>query len=148
MQTSKNLVAVLVQSITLQVQVQMDSFSTVIFTTTARGARMILYSGYKFLRHLDLGLKTRWRCGTHHRSGCRAVIFTFKNDILKCSNEHNHSPMSAPIMQFLEMLLSSSYVSFLTDYLKGKKRRRFSICMYFFIFVPSVLRYFLTDFQN
>ncbi|CAH2040266.1 unnamed protein product, partial [Iphiclides podalirius] len=62
------------------------------FTTTTRGARIIYLEGYRFSRHRESGVKTRWYCTTHHSRGCPAVIFTIDHDkIIKCNNTHNHA---------------------------------------------------------
>ncbi|CAK1543874.1 unnamed protein product [Leptosia nina] len=63
-----------------------------VFTTSARGARMISFQGYKFLRQCESGQKTRWWCGTHNNRGCRANIHTIGSSIVRFKNVHNHPP--------------------------------------------------------
>ncbi|CAF4819782.1 unnamed protein product [Pieris macdunnoughi] len=67
-----------------------------VFTTSERGARMIFFQGYKFLRQCESGQKTRWWCGTHNSRGCRANIHTIGASIVKFKNVHNHPPHFAP----------------------------------------------------
>lgn len=58
---------------------------------TSRGARVIIYNGYKFFRQRVSAYKERWYC-SHHVRGCKAVIFTIENDILSVKEQHNHEP--------------------------------------------------------
>ncbi|CAF4819799.1 unnamed protein product [Pieris macdunnoughi] len=67
-----------------------------VFSITKRGAEMISYQGYKFLRQRKQGYKTRWLCGTHNNKGCRANIYTLGRTIIKGINIHNHSPLNIP----------------------------------------------------
>ncbi|KPJ13092.1 FLYWCH-type zinc finger-containing protein 1 [Papilio machaon] len=70
-----------------------DQNESPVFSTTSKGARMILWSGYKFLRQRVNDGKTRWWCGTHNKKGCKAVIFTVEDEvIIKGNPQHNHPP--------------------------------------------------------
>lgn len=62
-------------------------------TTTRRGTEVLLIGGYKFTKHLVIGGKVRWYCGTHRkRSGCAACVYTGEGRIVKLRAEHNHPP--------------------------------------------------------
>lgn len=63
-----------------------------IFTVTRRGAKCLWLQGYMFRRHMDSGMKTRWYCATDYKFGCKAVLFTVNNTLIKVHNIHNHNP--------------------------------------------------------
>lgn len=58
-----------------------------IFVRSNRGNLMIIAAGYRFYNHMKLGAKVRWKCTT---VGCRAVLFTVNNEVVKCNLVHNH----------------------------------------------------------
>ncbi|XP_072949826.1 uncharacterized protein [Epargyreus clarus] len=62
------------------------------FGRGSRGAEVIYYGGFKFMKQRVQGLKTRWWC-SEVRKGCKAVIMTYgERDIVTCKNNHNHQP--------------------------------------------------------
>ncbi|KAJ8724553.1 hypothetical protein PYW08_016027 [Mythimna loreyi] len=66
-----------------------------IFSTTSRGARVLIIAGFKFYRHRITGSKIRWACATS--GGCKAVVYTIEEEeIVRCVNVHSHPP---PIYQ-------------------------------------------------
>ncbi|KOB70195.1 Uncharacterized protein OBRU01_15714 [Operophtera brumata] len=48
-------------------------------TTSVRGRPIILMTGYRFSKHQVRGAKTHWKCSTHARRGCRAVLHTLED---------------------------------------------------------------------
>lgn len=60
-----------------------------VFIRGSRGARIISIGGFKFLKQATYGIKTRWYCRCQ-RNGCKAVIYTIEDQIIKCNNNHNH----------------------------------------------------------
>lgn len=78
-------------SIVYIINVMTYCFSGPIFTQTSRGARVIIFEGYKFIKHRGHGLKVRWYC-TQHGYGCRAAMFTVENKVVSVKKEHNHPP--------------------------------------------------------
>ncbi|XP_039750445.1 protein tramtrack, beta isoform isoform X42 [Pararge aegeria] len=69
-----------------------------IVTKCCRGGRTILLNGYKFLRQRSNGVKSRWWCDTHRGRGCKAVIFTINDKVIKCKSVHNHDPLSPSLL--------------------------------------------------
>ncbi|XP_039750428.1 protein tramtrack, beta isoform isoform X26 [Pararge aegeria] len=74
-----------------------NQFPNAAFVTSVRGARMLLLEGYAFYKQRESTnknkvTKTRWFCGSHHAKGCKAVVFTIGNHIVKCKNVHTHKP--------------------------------------------------------
>ncbi|KAI8421119.1 hypothetical protein MSG28_008212 [Choristoneura fumiferana] len=53
-----------------------------VFIRGSRGARIICMSGFKFLRQATYGIKTRWYC-RNQRNGCKAVLYTIEDQIIK-----------------------------------------------------------------
>ncbi|KOA95837.1 Modifier of mdg4, partial [Operophtera brumata] len=48
-------------------------------------------SGYRLNKHKSRGAKIYWKCSTHLKQGCRAVIHTLEDmTVIKCNNVHNH----------------------------------------------------------
>ncbi|KAL0881479.1 hypothetical protein ABMA27_001342 [Loxostege sticticalis] len=43
---------------------------------TERGAPVVYFNSYKFNKHRETGVKTRWWCSTHRGRGCSASITT------------------------------------------------------------------------
>ncbi|CAH2040278.1 unnamed protein product, partial [Iphiclides podalirius] len=68
-----------------------------IFITSKRGNQLILLSGYKYFVKASHSVgrmtKRRWNCSTHHAKGCRALLHTANDTILKINDRHNHSPV-------------------------------------------------------
>ncbi|GBP31392.1 hypothetical protein EVAR_17880_1 [Eumeta japonica] len=62
------------------------------FLVSQRGTKILAISGYKFCVHYKNKMKTRWICSTHNSKGCKAMLFTFGNEILKIKNVHTHPP--------------------------------------------------------
>ncbi|VVC90622.1 unnamed protein product, partial [Leptidea sinapis] len=56
-----------------------------------RGADMIAYKGYSFLKHRTSGAKVRWWC-RRVQGGCKACIYTFDTIIVRINDDHNHQP--------------------------------------------------------
>ncbi|KOB72840.1 Modifier of mdg4 [Operophtera brumata] len=66
-------------------------------TTSQRGRPIILVSGYRFSKHQVRGAKFHWKCSTHAKLGCRAILHTLEDmSIVKCHNVHNHYPQTVP----------------------------------------------------
>uniref|UniRef100_A0A2H1VGK0 SFRICE_004212 n=1 Tax=Spodoptera frugiperda TaxID=7108 RepID=A0A2H1VGK0_SPOFR len=64
------------------------------FVYSRKGNKMILLSGYTFYRHTTFKNNiTRWLCGSHHKRGCKALIHSFEETIVKVRAEHNHEPL-------------------------------------------------------
>ncbi|KAJ8718897.1 hypothetical protein PYW07_016453 [Mythimna separata] len=61
-----------------------------VYARSKRGARVIILEGYSFYHHRTTGPKTRWFCASHHNKGCKAAIFTVRDEIIKANNEHYH----------------------------------------------------------
>lgn len=54
---------------------------------------MISLMGYTYSRvtnYNKTSIKGRWICSTHYIHGCRAVLHTIDNEIVKVKAEHNH----------------------------------------------------------
>ncbi|XP_072949827.1 uncharacterized protein [Epargyreus clarus] len=65
---------------------------TPLMIVSSTGSKKIIISDYYFIRHSDRGIKTRWRCGSHHRQKCGASLVTVKEGVVRINNEHNHPP--------------------------------------------------------
>lgn len=68
------------------------NFSEIYFSESRKRRTIIIASGYRFRNHHGTSTKTYWKCSTHFKNGCRAVIHTSKDNktILKYVNVHNH----------------------------------------------------------
>uniref|UniRef100_A0A2H1VUJ4 SFRICE_007504 n=1 Tax=Spodoptera frugiperda TaxID=7108 RepID=A0A2H1VUJ4_SPOFR len=71
------------------------------FITSRRGNTMINFQGYNFYlkkNSYTTGFqpKQRWVCTTHFGRGCKAIIYTIENVIVKVDNYHTHSPLPNP----------------------------------------------------
>lgn len=66
-------------------------FLSVFFVPSNKKGRRLILNGYSYYKHLELSLKVRWRCSMHAR-GCRACVFTVKDELIYCKNCHNHPP--------------------------------------------------------
>ncbi|KOB70603.1 Modifier of mdg4 [Operophtera brumata] len=61
------------------------------FSSSLKNRPIIIVSGYRFNILKSHGVKTYWRCSTHLKRGCRAVLHTLEDTtIIKCYNVHNH----------------------------------------------------------
>ncbi|KAG7309901.1 hypothetical protein JYU34_004415 [Plutella xylostella] len=58
------------------------------FFMSPRGKVVLVVDGYKFRKNSSAGHKTRWRCATHERFHCKAVVHTFNDEIVYMANEH------------------------------------------------------------
>lgn len=59
---------------------------------TERGAPVVYFNSYKFNKHRETGVKTRWWCSTHRGRGCSASITTIGDKVVKITNKHRHEP--------------------------------------------------------
>ncbi|XP_063374038.1 protein tramtrack, beta isoform isoform X23 [Cydia amplana] len=67
------------------------------FETTISGTRYLFIGGYRFHMRAERlkakqSTKIRWRC-SKYSIGCKAVVFTYENDVVAEKNGHNHPPM-------------------------------------------------------
>ncbi|OWR46264.1 hypothetical protein KGM_208265 [Danaus plexippus plexippus] len=69
-----------------------------IFTTSSRGATILVHEGFKFRKHRTAGAKTRWWCGDVLK-GCRAFIVTVNDVILRYRPTFFTSKIGARIMK-------------------------------------------------
>ncbi|KAI5646697.1 FLYWCH zinc finger domain-containing protein [Phthorimaea operculella] len=60
------------------------------FVLSQRGAVMLAIGERRFSSQKRYGSKTRWECSTHRSKGCRAIVVTFYNEVIKFNNHHNH----------------------------------------------------------
>ncbi|KAG7309911.1 hypothetical protein JYU34_004425 [Plutella xylostella] len=60
------------------------------FVATNRGQRAIQLGRYRFTRGRCTGSKTVWRCVKQTTAGCKAMITTVENAIVKLTGEHTH----------------------------------------------------------
>ncbi|CAH2040286.1 unnamed protein product, partial [Iphiclides podalirius] len=60
----------------------------VIYTTT-KMAKVLLLGGYKYRANGSRGAKVRWRCATHERFRCRAVVHTIQGTVVYIKGDHN-----------------------------------------------------------
>uniref|UniRef100_A0A2H1VPW3 SFRICE_004116 n=1 Tax=Spodoptera frugiperda TaxID=7108 RepID=A0A2H1VPW3_SPOFR len=80
-----------------------------VFCTSRTGNNLITIGGYSFCYHRKTGLKTRWRCSTNQHKGCKAVIFTVDNTIIKINNNHNHSAVFSTSRTGRTLILIGGY---------------------------------------
>ncbi|CAG9787365.1 unnamed protein product [Diatraea saccharalis] len=69
------------------------------FTESLRGARIILIEGYRFaiknMSKVNAPIKKiQWTCSTHGKHGCKAVVFTSRDEIIFLDNKHTHPPQT------------------------------------------------------
>ncbi|XP_041968287.1 protein tramtrack, beta isoform-like isoform X31 [Aricia agestis] len=64
------------------------------YVISYKGHKMILRDGYTYSKVATntRDSKIRWRCSTHMRQGCKAVIHTLHHSITKLNDNHNHEP--------------------------------------------------------
>lgn len=68
----------------------LDISATATFIKSKRGKALLCIDGFSFYSNTTRNKKTRWLCSTHSVKGCRAVVYTYENEIVKLNNEHNH----------------------------------------------------------
>lgn len=56
--------------------------------TTARGTIILFWRGNKYRRNGSGGNKIRWRCTTHAKFHCKALIHTVEGTIVHYWDEH------------------------------------------------------------
>ncbi|XP_069357553.1 FLYWCH-type zinc finger-containing protein 1, partial [Maniola hyperantus] len=105
---------------TVDTQIVRYSTPGAVFAIGRRGARTILLNGYKFLKQRSNGAKCRWWCGTHSGRGCKAVIFTVNDLIIRCNADHNHEPPAPGSLPWPSQVQSGVAVSY-----DGSKTERF-----------------------
>ncbi|KAI5646794.1 FLYWCH zinc finger domain-containing protein [Phthorimaea operculella] len=54
------------------------------------------WKGVKYRVNGAQGLKVRWRCATHQRFHCRAIVHTVGDEVVYCKNDHSTSAESSP----------------------------------------------------
>ncbi|CAH0399076.1 unnamed protein product [Chilo suppressalis] len=69
------------------------------FTESLRGCRIILIEGYRFaiknMSKVNAPIKKiQWTCSTHGKHGCKAVVFTSRDEIIYLDNKHTHPPQT------------------------------------------------------
>lgn len=56
---------------------------------TPRGCYLMV-NNQKFHKKRTKGSKIEWRCSKRRSLGCKAAVFTYKQDIVKRTASHNH----------------------------------------------------------
>ncbi|XP_026330140.1 protein tramtrack, beta isoform isoform X28 [Hyposmocoma kahamanoa] len=63
------------------------------FYTSPRGRQMLLWEGIKYRVNSGKGAKVRWRCASHERYSCKAIVHTIGNKIIYYKDEHTKDPL-------------------------------------------------------
>lgn len=63
--------------------------------SSKRGFPALMFCGYMFNKHRNVGQKVRWKCSKQTMFGCRAMLYTEMNNnqeltLTKHNNDHNH----------------------------------------------------------
>ncbi|KAI5646837.1 FLYWCH zinc finger domain-containing protein [Phthorimaea operculella] len=66
-------------------------YDTYTFVTSQRGKRLLKVGPHRFCIQSRSGIKVRWVCSTHNHRGCRAVVHTIDDEIIRINNIHNHN---------------------------------------------------------
>ncbi|KPI99427.1 hypothetical protein RR46_03792 [Papilio xuthus] len=56
--------------------------------TTSKAAKVLFLGGYKYRSNGSRGAKIRWRCASHERFHCRAVVHTVYDEVVYIKEEH------------------------------------------------------------
>ncbi|XP_061705616.1 FLYWCH-type zinc finger-containing protein 1-like [Cydia pomonella] len=60
------------------------------FGTSHFGNKVVFYRGYKHHKKRETGNKTAWHCGTHRKLGCRGMVTTIDNTVVKFTCHYHH----------------------------------------------------------
>lgn len=60
------------------------------YVKSSQGNTHLCVEGYTFCAKRTIGLKMTWVCSSHNNKGCRAMVVTIDNEIIKLNNNHNH----------------------------------------------------------
>ncbi|GBP31420.1 hypothetical protein EVAR_17909_1 [Eumeta japonica] len=71
------------------------------------GKPLLFVDGCKYRVNSKSGRKVRWRCASHERYGCKALVHTFDKTVIYYLNEHYNESQSAMCCYYAEFITSS-----------------------------------------